>query len=530
MLLQSNAQRYHAVNGVPQELLVGQIADNNPIWFERLLLIRCMYDPTFWQGYGTALANIEILPGVFESIRRFDSPLAQGLFTAWGQALTLVAGAFTSMTHVANTVSAVLQAESQQGRLIAASELQPCMELLSSILNAYGELDNAKLVTQEHLVEWVLRSSATYLQSMAGAGKITAVQAQKQLAAELNKLSRLREKAERNFMFGSGFDNPLPQLPRVSTGLAALDEALGGGAARGEASLGIATTGGGKTVLAAQISAVMATQSRSPLNQAWQPGQARTLCKVCYITTEPSQKHHKLETRIASNMGNIPYKLIKDGFDRERLTEPQIRQFQQVRELLGEGNLMFHEWDKERGFSDPLGYMRSIVDEAEQLMQGLDVLILDWVGGALPESSADHKRHAFQTTGDGFCDIVGDRNLIGHAFAQAHVSYINKLHLDGRAISECKSLSQNFTSQYGLTTLTKPEGDVTGAGGKSPYAETQYIYLGKSRAGEGGCITVRRNFDFQRFEAERMVAIARQARAGAQGAAMGDTLLRGPQS
>jgi hypothetical protein len=485
----------------PEVALASQLMRDYLPWFEQQVLLRCLFDSAFWHQSGEAIGYLRG-DGPLVPIQRFTEPLHQALYDTLYEVRKMYTGALDG-SALWHALVGFLQQRAARGESLALSDVPVAQQLLHQLYESSGALEAAQQVTRAGLVEWVMHSSSLYLYSMMSAGRLTASDAQRMLANE-QKLLLSATNAARMFSFGHGFDNPLPLLPRLTTGLTALDFALGGGPGRGEALLTIACTGVGKTAFGTQVLGNMLMRSASIADM---PGVLGSKVKGLYITTESSQRHHQLETRFMSNLANIPYSAIRDGLHYDRLTTTQQQDYQSVRGLLNSSNLTIFEWDKNDTTSsaNPRQYLLDIIHKAQDAMSGLDIVVLDWVGGAVPDSvEADSKRLQYKETGNGFCRACGDEYLVGFAFGQAHVSFVNKTVVDSRAISECKSLADEFTAQLGITALTNTEREISDAraAGKKIgiYKTDQFLYMGKSRQGEGDLVQIKRNLAYQRFE------------------------------
>ena len=274
--------------------------------------------------------------------------------------------------------------------------------------------------------------------------------------------------------FGAGLDDGGDDVPRIPTGLRCLDVPLGGGLARGEFSLFIASTGVGKTVLATQVAAHFATMGLGGL----------------LITTEERRKD--LELRMVSNRAGIPYKRILERFDPGLLTGVDHERYHAVRAAL-DSRLTIVEWlgDRSRSVGQDL--------ESEVRKAGkIDFVILDWIGGALGETKPELVRLAYQAAANKLADIARAHNLICIGLAQAHPAQSrNKAKVDSTMLCECKTMGQRATNIVGISGLEQVIED--GCESERIYQDRQFFFISKCRKSKGGLKPFIREFDYQRI-------------------------------
>ncbi len=287
--------------------------------------------------------------------------------------------------------------------------------------------------------------------------------------------------------FGYGCDQIEMQIERLPIGFPALQRTFGGGFGRKESYLVIAVQGAGKTVFATQMTSLMA------MNGA----------KVGLISTEHGEV--QLEPRIVSSHTLIPFDMIKDGVQNalSRFTAEQMERYQQLRRDLNTKNFNILHW-KER--DTRLGAaLDQVIRQFQDIMGGLDVLALDWIGRTLGKNHGNDParlRLMMKEVADVMCDMADKHNIVTIDFAQAHVSLgYDKMHIDQTCLSECKNLGENKTGVLGITAFRNQESKE--AMSEAPAFEVgQFFYVSKSRKGEGLKVPVRRDFKHQRFTAK----------------------------
>ena len=269
-----------------------------------------------------------------------------------------------------------------------------------------------------------------------------------------------------------------PPVDLIPSALRACDLSLGGGFGRREFSLIIAPSGGGKTAFATQLAASFGLQGH----------------KVLFITTE--QPPSELLPRIASNRCGILFEKVRQGIQRDNLTAKEYERYEKLRASLAR-NLYFADWSRDRSRSIRAN-LQAEIDRFIAANQRLDVLLFDWIGGALGARTGGDQhalRLAFQDTGDALADMAREFGAVVIGFGQAAIGTTRcKKKIDQDDIAECKSLGRAATNVIGISAL-REETDDDGPN----YAKVQYLFVSKARKSAGGCHRFRRDFEFQRL-------------------------------
>jgi hypothetical protein len=147
--------------------------------------------------------------------------------------------------------------------------------------------------------------------------------------------------------------------------------------------------------------------------------------------------------------------------------------------------------------------MEDIVKALQDQMGGLDLLVLDWLGGALGRKYASDPamlRLQLQEAADFMAQAAEKYNMVTVDFAQAHVSLAyDRLRVDQSCLAECKMLGREKTGVLGITGFRQNPNDESSFD-KPIFQNEQYFYVSKARKSEGFPIKVRRDFKFQRFQ------------------------------
>ena len=269
-----------------------------------------------------------------------------------------------------------------------------------------------------------------------------------------------------------------PAVELIPSRLRACDDSLDGGFGKGEFTLVIAPSGGGKTTFGCQLAATFGLQGH----------------KVLFITTE--QPPSELQPRIVSNVCGIQYKRIRGGVQQCALSLEERGRYEKICVSLG-ANLHFADWSKSRSRSIQTD-LRAEVERFVAKHGRVDVVIFDWIGGALGIGLGKDQhalRLAFQDTGDALAAIARELGVVVIGFGQAAIgSTRGKKRIDQDDIAECKSLGRSATNVIGISALR----DETDDDGPS-YSQFQYLFVSKARKSAGGCRRFRRQFEFQRL-------------------------------
>jgi KaiC/GvpD/RAD55 family RecA-like ATPase/antitoxin component HigA of HigAB toxin-antitoxin module len=285
----------------------------------------------------------------------------------------------------------------------------------------------------------------------------------------------------------------------IPTTLTALNAALGGGFRKGQAWLIAAAPGGGKTVMANQLLWEFAEAGRN----------------VVSVTTE--QKPHELIPRIISNAAQIPIINLQEALDRSMLeaTEaddvpiipasyrenPAKRdRINEILEILGQ-RVLFSNWTE----GDKCSIVADLAPEIEAIKNETswepDVIIFDWLGGALESADRPEKiRFIYQEAADSFVDYCRRTNVVGIMFAQVNqVMARNQQRVTMAMLAESKACVNRMHGFIGISSLQEPV-DLT-AGVLTPRLQTyQWLNVDKGRTSQAGLAKVKQEFAFQRYQ------------------------------
>lgn len=286
---------------------------------------------------------------------------------------------------------------------------------------------------------------------------------------------------------------------RISSGLSDLDDKMGGGFGRGEASLVAGANGSGKTVLGCQLTVEFARQG---LN-------------VGYVSTE--QTPLDLTYRMLSNYSGVEFKHFTNRAEMRELSRAEAVELDNLPGLFQtdpeaiEGLLGFREQIVPHvEFMDWSGGAAPIVQDAfdpamdamaQSLGAPIDVVVFDWIGGAMERGKdKEHLRHYYY-------DAVN--YLVNYAKSHPRVAVIimaqiDKAKAEGKSaikmthLAECKAMSDNVSTFIGISSLNNKLKDDDGMLMEEPRM-TQVLNVDKARYGPKGSVPVARLFARQKF-------------------------------
>ena len=274
---------------------------------------------------------------------------------------------------------------------------------------------------------------------------------------------------------------PIPGLP-------ILTRALGGGLKRGETGLIISSSSGGKTVIALQIASGMALSGYKSL----------------VITTE--QHSSILSNRIISCNASIPFNKVKDGLfvnGKCVLTEEEMERVRELSEPLNE-NLRFANWCKTGEMLET--NLESLIKKSKE-KYGLDVLVIDWLGGGISITSEQaEKMHNYMMHCVNMIKTFAIKyNIFILVLAQANEKDAKSKTKLGRIdIDRCHTLDQPFTWALGISTL-QGVGNQRINTPQESYLRKQYVTLWKGRMAGDLFYPIIREFEYQRFAEKEML-------------------------
>lgn len=448
------------------------IIDNDSDTFEEWVLATAIHNPAFFDQISNVLCRDHTTREFKDDFRQ---PIDNGIWQALVDHHAQFPGVNAPIISV-EVAHALLLRLANDPRIIALSDVGDATEKVARLLTL--NIAQFEPVVRKGLAYWLrkVRISSAVKEGMNLDGWNPS-NLLESLELEMKQIDRVLTDDAQAFVAFDKVKEP-PAVKLFPTGLRALDLSLGGGLGQGEWSLVIAPSGSGKTALATQLGANFGIRSQ----------------KTLLITTE--QPPSELLLRIVSNICNIPFDRIRAGIERARLMPEEEERYKRMKPILGK-NLFFADWSKDRSRSIRAD-LRAEVERFIAAHGHLDVLIFDWIGGALGAlfGKDQHElRLAFQDTGDALADMAREFNAVVIGFAQAAIGTTRgKMCIEQCDIAECKSLGRSATNVVGISALR----DTTNDDGPN-FARVQYLYVSKARKSAGGLRRVVCQFEFQRF-------------------------------
>jgi hypothetical protein len=268
------------------------------------------------------------------------------------------------------------------------------------------------------------------------------------------------------------------------TGVHAFDRNYGQKAQPGDAWLGFANPGGGKTNFACQVNGVSAENG----------------CHGLVITTEVLAPIMLMRAFCAGRKAS--YK----GLQALRGADPRHNDLgKQFVEWVANGpgqNLHIVDYRSIAGadFKEKLG--RIIDAYYRKLNRFPDLVTLDWIGGSLDASFKDSwaKREAYEQVAVRMARLADELGCVTLSLAQAKKECKNKSHLTDQDTADCSSLSQPMEGVIGMTSLLETGGEQLNGEVQETHKDRQYWCICKCREAESLRIPVERRFAEMRFD------------------------------
>lgn len=458
----------------------------NPDWYEDSLLLATLRCPELWPVFRKTLClNAEFKGEVndFQNTYRFNLYRAIKKYRDL-QASANISADSTSMSH--STIQQMLLLLSvENASLMLPTDIEPTMKVYDTIVqDTQTETELTTLIKCTYN-EWITERKMASIQEEAS-----------YIDAKGSELLRMMQSAsdELRARLGSEDEDTLKDVASILDqdevvtermplpgSMDAFNRALGGGLGRKEHIMVVGPTGAGKTVFACQVAAAMASIGY----------------KVCYVTTE--QPANEILPRMVSYMSKskgqnarIPFNVIKDGIERDKLSPEQAAHVEATKNILN-GNLGIEEW---LGSGLTASDLAAVVRKFKNRYGGVDVLILDWIGGALVNGvDPQYKRDYYLEAARKMKDLAYDYNIATISMVQATADVAKVKKISDRHIAECKTMHREAVAGFGISALA-----VVGEDTEATYKDEQYLHAFKSRKAPGLLINLTREFDYQAFK------------------------------
>lgn len=471
------------------------LIDQAPLSYERFLVLGMIQSQTFFRTVRAYLCPRDQKSGLHRHdfvTKRFNH-LFPILAAYWGIWENLVAPSGVPKKVLADMVIDA----ANQGRIPmdVAQELTQDIEI-DFFVTPLGE-EFLRAIQGDAFAYWLdLRIAQTAIDQIYQRSRAMTVTLDN-LDQHMVKMKQGRANVQSRAVQGNGLlRSKMLFRPRIkAVSMPRLMQVLGGGFAQRETTMIAGTNGGGKTVMACQL-------TRDFIIQGY---------KVAYVTTE--QIPMDLTARIVSNHMNVRFEhftqrpeimaAIKDTSQTYEIaalpeflwTDPTYSQ-QMLTFEQQFANVVFIDWSKGQGLSAQANF----IPEMEKLQASgfePDAIIFDWIGGGLDQARRRDVdlRHLYQETADFLIDYGKTKEKIMILMAQFDkVKATNNIRPRMADLSECKTMSNNVTNFIGITSLLE-KGDTT----EQVFRIKQHLFAEKTRNGEGGLIPFQRDYHVQRL-------------------------------
>jgi hypothetical protein len=281
-------------------------------------------------------------------------------------------------------------------------------------------------------------------------------------------------------------------LERLSTGMKALDRALGGGYRKANTYLVLAYTGVGKTTFTIQMLANFCILQN---------------LKGIVISTEETPSSIKL--RLISHCCHYDWEHLSNiagHFDPKKdMPDPKKQaQYKEMKEKMTE-NLWMIDWtipdNVDESFEDIIAKFKEAKGQAP------DFIILDWLGGALDtmtgtkgtSDEGDKLRHVYADAASQLLQAARKHSICVLYLAQTNRKGVNTPFVSQEHLGESFAPAKGVAAVIGMSAMQNK--NISESGGTAElYLPEQILFVGKCRYGKGGAVPFRRNFGMQRME------------------------------
>ncbi len=467
----------------PQTILMKDM----PEVYERYILLALDSNKDFWFKLSKNLC--------FTNNREFANDFSFTKYYAIYRAMyawrELTAGAPFSPITEGGLITQLHQLSIQTPPLISLDMAMECATEFLSWREQYSP-EEAYAAVKSNWIQWLsYKKSSKILDNFKRSGSTDIGKSLEKITTAVTELKNTTDVMDSAAwtmdMLANQTDEIIERMP-FSRDFANIGAALGGGLGKREHIIFLAPTGGGKTVFACQLAVELALAGRG----------------VILVTTEqhPRELFPRFITNVSYKLGTpVRFDYIKDGLTeatKEQLTTSQLEMCQTAVDRLKD-SLIVGNWTSNRNLNDLPSFIEETKQKFEAAGKTLDCVILDWIGGALTESTKDSAklRLLMVEAANIMKNLAQQYNIATVSMAQTSKDGIDRSKVSEQYFSECKTLHYQATAAFGISAMRiKTENDEDG----DVYDIRQHVYCFKSRKSKGKFWTMKRNFDYQRFE------------------------------
>lgn len=463
-----------------------QLIRQDRIGFEWTLLAAAICERSLWSRIQYIGTNHMGKP-----TQDWSRPQFTALWKAINDYHVMTSCAFEPPSEAAITNLLIHQAETEF--LVAKEQIPELVRDLGSAMQRwYSAVGYHKTLVSDGLYIWLEEQRLAYMLRLVQSGELSSREMSDQWMGEFMWL-RSKSKMGTEIVWYSVDDclNTPPVEVFLKTPWQAVNARCGGGLARGDATLIIAPTGAGKTVVASMMAGHFATLENS---------------QGLFITTE--QKGPGILPRIISSTSLVPYEILSKSRSVQLDSLSDIHREKTVAALskLRQNKFYLRDWIP----SDAVhAGIVEIVDYYKKRLSGngkLDWIIMDWLGSKLIQGTDDSeiKRARMQAAADTIALLADELDIVTFALAQANFQQaVNKPLVGSAHLMDNKQLGINFENIWGLSLMAAAmkAGDSADDDGthQDRWLREQNLNLEKTRFGPGGVIKVKRDYHVQRL-------------------------------
>ena len=289
----------------------------------------------------------------------------------------------------------------------------------------------------------------------------------------------------------------MQQIREFCSSIPKLDEALGEKLGRGKFILAAGLQGGGKTILAAQLTRTFVVSG----------------AEVLFLSTEVTPE--ALYKRHMAAVCSIPYDRIKDGMKtvaipglngtQVTLPDPDVYGEDAIRKahplLQGLAQRFRHLKFKPVGFRPRQEFDEILTAYRDEKQRPPDVLIYDhlWYPDVARQDLDPYKmREAVVAAGEALKTLAVEHQMLVIAFCQVDPGLAGHKKIDPAGMFEFKEVYQHADAFVGISQRLRDETDSDLAGGL--YERIQHLNVITKPSPKPVLVPVERAFEFQRFE------------------------------
>lgn len=474
----------------PREL-TGIIMKDNPAYYEKCVLATLDYDIEFYRKLRNHLCIESISPTKKKPVYQpqdfslHEYYVVYRVLSAWYE-LYFASGSSGSFRISEICFQQLLGTMAKKEPDLAKEELHEYLKILVEIRNTVTWEECQNIILASSPEDWLARKkvaiqalrfrnnpNSDVTSFLEGASKTT----NDIFAIRKNIVSSLTEHL---------YSKEEP-LPRINVGcMPKLMQMTGGGFGKTEHTILMMHSGGGKTAIALQLAAAVAANP--------------SMNKVLFCTTE--QKPKELTPRLVSNVCGFDFGMIKDGGDfSAMLTEQALVTFKNVLVPMAD-NIRYVDWSETPNNSVAI----NLTHEVKQMKRdcgGCDLVILDWLGGALGQNgkNLDNMHLVFENAANEMATLATTEQVACFSTAQADPTKKEKSKLTFMDAQKCKTLHNRATNFVSISSLSPrgEERDNQEDAHQANIADDQFMHVSKARKSVGLTYRVRRELKYQRF-------------------------------